>query len=242
MIRWLTAALVLGVVACGGGGGGGGGSGGGSLIESLWPVAGIATNTVYTYSVSKTVSTGAPGIPEASSRSFLIGHNGSFDTVARFFGFVGQAPILDTGASSAFTTRGLEAIAFGSLNFSSLGGPCVTVTTPGMLVAPSDFKPGDTHLCSLPGLLDTISIHWVGPEASPGHADAQRFDLVLTGPYSSGTGVRAAADNMRLTGSVHLAPGIGLVDGQLSQEFRQGTSVLMTRAYTFGGLTIQPPP
>lgn len=242
MMRWATAAFVLFLVACGGG------STGNDPVPpppltQLFPASTTPTDTVYVYDVTKTVSHGSPGVPENSSRSFHVGHAGALDTIARFFGFSSPGvPVLDTGAATTWSARGLEAVAFGSLNFNSMGGPCVTVTTPGLLVIPTAFQPGQTHSCSIPSLLDQIDITWVGAEAAPGHPDAQRMTFVVEGPYTSGVGFRTSATRVKVTGVIHVVPGIGPVDGTTTEEFFNAGGVVETRAYSFGNLVIQPAP
>lgn len=245
MVRLLTLGVVVFLVACGGGGGDGaspGATGPSAELLALFPLDAKAAGTVYTYDVTRVVTIGVAQPPKVVQRSFhlgkepLAGSSLTLSLVRQFFGVGPGGPVLDpAGVGAVWTNRGLELVAFGSLSLVAQGGPCITATTPGLLVAPAGFAPGAVHECSVPGLsLDTARLTWVGPASQPGFADAQRFDILIEGAYTgSGSGVRATATRIRVQGSVFLAPNVGPVGGSLVQTFLAGTAAIETRSYTF---------
>jgi hypothetical protein len=196
----------------------------------LFPVASAPAGTKYTYMVTKNITGNLPVTNDVTSRTFEVGHVADLHQVGREGDPAG-------GAGLMWTMRGLELTAYAQTTWWNQDGVCVTLTTPGLLVAPADFVPGAVHQCSNLGTyVESASLTWVGPEGITGHPDAQRFDFQASAPYTNNGALspRFGATTHSVTGTVYLVSGIGPVEGTVTQQFRDGGGTLVQqRKYDF---------
>jgi hypothetical protein len=239
MIRLLTAAFVVVLVACGSSGGGGANP----ALQSLFPSEDPAVGTIYAYDVTKTLTRTV--VVGTKFKQFDFEIDRVVDPVDPDLTYVGEPGFPEGGCGFMWTSRGLELTAVFETTFWGVDGVCVTLTSPGLLLLPADLGPGETHTCNLVGApLSSIATTWVGPEAVPGHPDAQRFDFDSTGPYSNGDpgNARFGATEVRILGTLYLVPGVGPVSGVVRQQFRLGATVLEERRYDFELTGVTPGP
>ena len=83
-----------------------------------------------------------------------------------------------------------------------------------------------------------------GPAAVPGYPNAERFDILASGPHSNTdpASPRFGSDSVRLFGTIYLAPDVGPVSGILRYQFLAGASVLEERRYDFALAGVTPGP
>ena len=220
MVRMLTALIVLFLVACGGGSGGGAEPS--PELAALFPIAAQDSGDEFIYSIEKTHTDSSGSDVRQFMRTFFLGR--AVDPTGPDLHTVSSSKDPGVGAGLMWTDRGLELIAYGSMQLAGAGGICVTATSPGLLLVPAGFQPGDSHTCSIPGLVDESITTWVGSEPVSGHPTAERFDMIVTGPCESSSTFcdRFDATSYEIMGTAYLVPGIGPVSGFVTIKTRPG--------------------
>jgi len=234
--RWIT--LCLGMLAVGCGGGGTAPQAAHPLFDALVPFTTLPVGTRLLYDVER-VRTGSDPTPNVrmEQREFEVGvivdpTGPDVWTLHQTNGSVEDGPDRNS-IGVRRTAVGWEVVFFEGATVTAgsvVGVPFdIDVIVPGAVFASAAMTPGDTFQNNVLGTVAAYELTWVGPEAIPGHPDAQRFDAVAT--ISVGR-TFPPSDAQRVTATFHMVADRGLVSATIVHVVFNGGVEVGRTAYT----------
>ncbi|MEE8104081.1 MAG: hypothetical protein V3T86_00950 [Planctomycetota bacterium] len=203
-------ALVTALIA---GGCGGSGSGNANLtfFESLLPLENTDVGTLWCFRVRK-VHTRPSGAQteKTEDRYFKFGRidDPTGPEIYTVSESSDDGEVFGTNMYGIRRTLSSLEMMFGTGTTVTTGGIIqeefdVDVLMPGMRVANRNMSSGETFTNTLVNAVTDYSLTWVGPEAVPGHFDAERFDFSIDIPH--------ATDTISVVGTVWVVQDVGPV-------------------------------